>query len=377
MRILILVAIGILSFSSRLFSVLRFESIIHEFDPWFNYRTTVQLVESGFYDFVNWFDELSWYPLGRVVGGTVYPGIIVTSGFIHWVVNSLNFPVHIREVCVFFAPIFSILTALSAYLFTKEMMNESAGLFAAAFLGIAPGYISRSVAGSYDNEGIAIFLLVFTFYLWIKALKTGSAFYSTLTAIFYFYMVSSWGGYVFIINMVPLHALVLLFMGRYSPKLYIAYSTFYVTGTIASMTIPFVGFLPLQTSEHMAALGVFGLMQIVAFTELLKYHLGSNDFKLVLIGMVSLIAILGLAAIVFLTYSGYIAPFTGRFYSLWDTEYAKIHIPIISSVSEHQPTPWTSFFHDMQLLICIFPAGIYFLFQKPKDEHVFLVFKFK
>lgn len=222
----------------------------------FNYRTTVQLVENGFYDFVNWFDELSWYPLGRVVGGTVYPGIIVTAGAIHWFVNALNFPVHIREVCVFFAPIFSTFTALAAYLLTKELKNSSAGLLAAAFLGVAPGYISRSVAGSYDNEGIAIFLLVFTFYLWIKALKTGSALYSTLTALFYFYMVASWGGYVFITNLLPLHAFALILMGRYSSRLYIAYSTFYVTGTLASMTIPFVGFIPLRTSEHMAALGM-------------------------------------------------------------------------------------------------------------------------
>ena len=28
------------SMCSRLFSVLRFESVIHEFDPYFNYRTT-------------------------------------------------------------------------------------------------------------------------------------------------------------------------------------------------------------------------------------------------------------------------------------------------------------------------------------------------
>jgi dolichyl-diphosphooligosaccharide--protein glycosyltransferase len=62
------------------------------------------------------------------------------------------------------------------------------------------GYISRSVAGSYDNEAIAIFLLMFTFYLWIRALKEGSAFWGTLTALFYGYMVAAWGGYVFITN---------------------------------------------------------------------------------------------------------------------------------------------------------------------------------
>ena len=31
-----------------------------------------------------------------------------------------------------------------------------------------PSYISRSVAGSYDNEGVAIFALVFTFYFYVK-----------------------------------------------------------------------------------------------------------------------------------------------------------------------------------------------------------------
>ena len=25
----------------------------------------------GFYNFLNWFDERAWYPLGRIVGGTV------------------------------------------------------------------------------------------------------------------------------------------------------------------------------------------------------------------------------------------------------------------------------------------------------------------
>jgi dolichyl-diphosphooligosaccharide--protein glycosyltransferase len=73
------------------------------------------------------------------------------------------------------------------------MKDESAGLLAAAFIGIVPGYISRSVAGSYDNEAIAIFLLMFTFFCWIKALKQGSAFYGTVAAVFYFYMVAAWG----------------------------------------------------------------------------------------------------------------------------------------------------------------------------------------
>ncbi|KAF9942933.1 oligosaccharyl transferase stt3 subunit [Mortierella alpina] len=334
----ILILIAVVAIASRLFSIIRFESVIHEFDPWFNYRTTQHLVKNGFYEFWNWFDEKSWYPLGRVVGGTVYPGIMVTSALIHNVLHFFNFPVDIRNVCVFLAPMFSGLTAFSAYLLTKELKDSSAGLLAAAFLGVAPGYISRSVAGSYDNEGIAIFLLVFTFYLWIKAVKTGSAFFGLLTALFYFYMVSAWGGYVFITNL-----------------------------------IPFVGFQPTRTSEHMAALGVFGLVQLFAFAELVRGYVSPKQFKALLKGGILAVGAVAVVGLTLLSLSGVIAPFTGRFYSLYDTGYAKIHIPIIASVSEHQPTAWTSFFFDLQMLIFLFPAGVYLCFKELKDEHVFII----
>ncbi|KAI9062739.1 glycosyltransferase family 66 protein [Trametes sanguinea] len=373
LRIIALSLISGAAIASRLFAVINFESIIHEFDPWFNYRATRVLAEKGFYEFWNWFDPTAWYPLGRVVGGTIYPGLMATSGVIYNLLHALHLPVDIRNICVLLAPGFSALTAWSTYMFTKEMKDESAGLLAAAFIGIAPGYISRSVAGSYDNEAIAIFLLMFTFYCWIKALKTGSAFFGTLTALFYFYMVAAWGGYAFITNMIPLHALTLILMGRFSSRLYVAYSSWYAIGTLASMQVPFVGFQPVRTSEHMAALGVFGLLQIVAFAELVRTHVSSKQFQSILYGSVIGIGVLGVLAFAGLTYKGWIAPWTGRFYSLWDTGYAKKYIPIIASVSEHQPTAWPSFFMDLQFLIFIFPAGVVLCFRELRDEHVFVI----
>ncbi|KAK7951465.1 oligosaccharyl transferase stt3 subunit [Apiospora aurea] len=374
LRVLILCFIAGAAVSSRLFSVIRFESIIHEFDPWFNFRATKYLVANGFYDFWDWFDDRTWHPLGRVTGGTLYPGLMVTSGAIYHALRALTIPVDIRNICVLLAPAFSGLTAFAAYLLTNEMTtNTSAGLLAAAFMGITPGYISRSVAGSYDNEAIAIFLLVFTFYLWIKALKLGSVLWGALCALFYGYMVASWGGYAFITCLVPLHAFVLICMGRYSTRLYVSYTTWYALGTLASMQIPFVGFLPVRTSEHMPALGIFGFLQLVAFIYYIRSALSGAQFKAFLfvgLGAVFGLALLGLVA---MTSAGYIAPWSGRFYSLWDTGYAKIHIPIIASVSEHQPTAWPAFFFDLNMLIWLFPAGVYLCFQDLKDEHVFVV----
>ena len=52
-------------------------------------------------------------------------------------------------------------------------------------------------------------------------MKTGLVFWSVLTALAYFYMVSAWGGYVFIINLIPLHVFVLIIMGRFSHRIYI------------------------------------------------------------------------------------------------------------------------------------------------------------
>lgn len=148
------------------------------------------------------------------------------------------------------------------------------------------------------------------------------------------------GGYAFITNMIPLHALALLLMGRFSSRLYVAYSSWYAIGTLASMQVPFVGFQPVRTSEHMGALGkpfiswwcleltgwqpgVFGLLQIVSFAYLVRSHVSSKQFQTLLSLSVVTIGVLGTLGIVGLTYKGYIAPWTGRFYSLWDTGYAK------------------------------------------------------
>lgn len=316
----------------------------------------------------------TWHPLGRVTGGTLYPGLMVTSGVIYHILRLLSLPVDIRNICVLLAPGFSGLTALAMYLLTSEMSSSpSAGLLAAAFMGISPGYISRSVAGSYDNEAIAIFLLVFTFFLWIKAVKNGSIMWGALAALFYGYMVSAWGGYVFITNLIPLHAFTLILMGRYSSRLYISYTTWYALGTLASMQVPFVGFLPVRSSDHMAALGVFGLLQLVGFFNFLRDQLPGKQFQTLLVAVGGTIVAAMFLGLVALTASGVIAPWSGRFYSLWDTGYAKIHIPIIASVSEHQPTAWPAFFFDLNMLIWLFPAGVYMCFRNLKDEHVFVV----
>ncbi|KAI1230815.1 hypothetical protein IHE44_0008697 [Lamprotornis superbus] len=429
LKLLILSMAAVLSFSTRLFSVLRFESVIHEFDPYFNYRTTRFLAEEGFYKFHNWFDDRAWYPLGRIIGGTIYPGkafaklkctwckgkldgdcihegqlewrtawgcilsisslgksfehpansvisspgLMITSAAIYHVLHFFHITIDIRNVCVFLAPLFSSFTTIVTYHLTKELKDAGAGLLAAAMIAVVPGYISRSVAGSYDNEGIAIFCMLLTYYMWIKAVKTGSIYWAAMCALAYFYMVSSWGGYVFLINLIPLHVLVLMLTGRFSHRIYVAYCTVYCLGTILSMQISFVGFQPVLSSEHMAALGVFGLCQIHAFVDYLRSKLNPQQFEILFRSVISLVGFVLLSVGAVLMLTGKISPWTGRFYSLLDPSYAKNNIPIIASVSEHQPTTWSSYYFDLQLLVFMFPVGLYYCFSNLSDARIFII----
>jgi len=85
--------------------------------------------------------------------GTIYPGLMITSTVIYNSLHFINLTLEIRNICVFLAPLFSSFTTIITFLLTKELKDTRAGLIAAAMIAIVPGYISRSVAGSYDNEG--------------------------------------------------------------------------------------------------------------------------------------------------------------------------------------------------------------------------------
>ena len=46
--------------------------------------------------------------------------------------------------------------------------------------------------------------------------------------------------------------------------------------------------------------------------------------------------------------------------TLLDPTYAKKYIPIIASVSEHQPTTWSNYFFDLGYVLIFLPMGYYY-----------------
>lgn len=300
-----------------------------------------------------------------------------TSGFVYILLNKIGLPIDIRNICVFLAPTFAALTSLSAYLLTTEVTKRhGAGLFAALFIGLVPSYMSRSVAGSYDNEGVAIFALVFSFYLFLKACNTGSILWSVFSAVGYFYMVASWGGYSFIINIIPIYVLFVLITHKPEEEknwhnIYIAYSIFYVMGTLMAMQIPFVRFLAINSSEHMASHGVFFVAQVYMLLNFLRRYIPKETVeKIVKYFLVGLAIGFGAFFILLLLLGQ--TQWSGRSMTLLDPTYAKKYIPIVASVSEHQATTWGSYFFDIHFLIFLTPLGLYYIFKERTHNVTFI-----
>lgn len=330
-----LIIIMMISFLIRIFSVIKYESIIHEFDPWFNFRATKYLDQKGREEFAYWFDADSWYPLGRFVGHTVFPGLMYTTVLIKNFLLYFRIPIDIKHICVFCAPIFSTITTLVTYLCTKEINGkEEAGLISALFISIIPAYLSRSVAGSYDNEAISITLLVLTFYLFIKSCRTGNYLTSSLSALSYSYLVASWGGYSFIITFIPVFVIGVMIVKKFNYNIYITYSIFYVIGSFWSMNTKFVEFKVWHKSEHLFSHFCFLVINGRLFYDYLKKNLKSKHLDYIIKIVISLFVFASLSLVIYMGLMGK-TQFSQRILTLLDPSYAKNYIPIIASVSEH------------------------------------------
>ena len=388
---LILIIASILAFSIRLTSVIKYEPILHEIDPYFQLRAAKYLDNSirserdlrdlhkNFYNFLNWFDEKAWYPLGRVVGGTVYPGLILTAVLFKNILSLFNLPISITTACIFLAPTFSVFTVLVTYYLTKEIADDAgAGLLAASLIAISPSLVSRSMAGSFDNEAIAIFCMLLTFYFWIRSVKTGKILYAVLTSLSYFYMSASWGGHVFVINLLPLHVLLNMMLNYFNRKLYVAYTTFYMFGVFLSMQVPFIGFQVIFKADHFLSLIIFVFCQILAAKKSIRRYLFEDDLnykrvKFLALGTFSTGLLLFFLFLRFSKNENFkTLNLEARISALLFPSFRQ-KSPIFSSVAEHQPASWSVFYLDFQHLLISFPVGIWWCFDRPSSYRTFLV----
>lgn len=375
-RLNVLVAALTSAYNIRLFAVKNFGRVIHEFDPWFNYRAAEYLAEHGAERFFKWFDHSVWYPLGRPVGTTIYPGMQFAAVWIWQALHFLQQDMSLHDVCVFIPSWFGVVSTIFLGLLTYECTRcVDSSVCAMLVVAILPAHLMRSVAGGFDNECMAVSLMNSTFYFWCRSLRSdGSWPWAVLSALSYFCMVSTWGGYVFVVNVIACHAFCLM-LWRHSTKLHRSFSIFFMLGTgLAVWLIPVVGWTPLRSLEQLLPLLQFFALQVLELLAawqlrpLPRPQLRQRQWQ-ALLAVTSLAVLLG--AMMFQL--GYFAPLSARVRGLFVKH--RTGNPLVDSVAEHQatsPRAYWQFFHHICVLA---PLGfLVTLFQISEAKSFLLLY---
>eukprot|EP00536_Pseudo-nitzschia_multiseries_P007650 jgi/Psemu1/240422/estExt_Genewise1.C_1820012 len=361
------------SYRIRMSAIDEYGPVIHEFDPYFNFRATEYLYEHGAKKFFQWFDYMSWYPLGRPVGSTIYPGMQFTAVYIkRYLLDSWS----LNDVCCYipawFGAIATVLVAVMLGFFSPALECACCAL---GMMAIVPAHLMRSVGGGYDNESIANTAMILTFYFWVRSLRNPqSAWMGAIAGLAYFYMVASWGGYIFVLNLIGVHAAALVPMGRFSSKVYQSYTLFYLIGTALAVQVPVVGWAPLKSLEQLGPSIVFMGYQILRVCDLIK-----GDQKMTrtqfLVLRVKVVAVAGIAAIVLVSLvapSGYFGPLSSRVRGLF-VQHTKTGNPLVDSVAEHQPASSRSYFQYLHHVCSLAPIGFLMVMFNMSDSSSFLL----
>jgi len=401
------------AYEIRLYPIKDFGMIIHEFDPWFNYRATEYLAEHGLSKFNKWYDYESWYPLGRPIGTTIYPGMQITAVVIwdlHKMIGSLTIgiptvltglgqaitgfwslwglqflppvpstlvfePMSVNDICCMIPCWFGVSAAVFAGLMAYEVSRSAfSAVVTCGIMAIIPAGLMRSVGGEFDNEAVAMTVICMTFWLWMRSVRNPESWmWGVLTGFSYVYMVAAWGGYIFVLNMIGVHALMLVGLGRFNSGVYKAYSLFFVIGTAGAMQIPVVGWTPLRSLEQLGPLLVFLGFQVLQVCDVVRRNrkMEAQEFVTfrirVVAGFLVGLVILG----VLLIPSGFFGPLSARIRGLF-VKHTKTGNPLVDSVAEHQPASASMYsaylnlpldYSYLGILVCLWNRNnaVYFL----------------
>jgi len=395
------------AYKIRLHAIEEYGPVIHEFDPYFNWRATEYLYFNGWAKFVKWFDYKVWYPLGRPVGTTIYPGMQVTAVFLKNYI--LKARMSLNDICCYMPAWFgvssSMLTGLLAYecslptncredifsaflnIFRKDKIKSDGigsgsaiecGVAAMALMAIVPAHLMRSIGGGYDNESVAVTAMTLTFYLWVRSLRSNddkSFVFGALAGLAYFYMVATWGGYVFVLNMVGVHAAFLVLYGRFCNKVYWSYTLFYAIGTALAVRVPVVGLTPLKNLEQLAPCAVFLGYQVLQLSEIIIKKKGYTKQTQKWLVRLQLSIVAGCAVIAFVFFvapTGYFGPISARVRGLF-VKHTRTGNPLVDSVAEHQPATQRAYFQYLHYLEPTAPAGFLLVLFYFGDSSSFLM----
>ncbi|MGQ9543788.1 MAG: STT3 domain-containing protein [Candidatus Bathyarchaeia archaeon] len=349
---------------------LRWGLYLSEFDPYIQYFITEYIVNNGFISFFSWHDTTTWYPWGRNIALTSYPGLAFTTAILYKFLHSIGFEIPLMSLCVVFPVILGTATCLVLYIFSKELWGRSVGLFSALFLAFSSSHIFRTAAGFYDDETIGIFSMLIVFHFYLKAISPERSFrssliYSLLSGMALAYLASGWGAYRYPMSLIALFTLILAVVGRYSIRLLSSYGITFGAAFLFMAQLPQLGFDAFREWTTIAIPG--GFLILCGF----EFYRRAKTSQAKIGGILASIVILTVAAYI-LWLEGFMSQLAGKFITvLYPT--TRVDMPIVESVAEHRLATWSSFYHEFGMLALLGIFGFYSAGLRRRNSDIFLI----
>jgi len=365
--------IGLILFSNFLLALsirlipLKYGGILTEFDPYFQYYMTNWIVNQGWYGFISWFyygvDKTMWYPSGRDIPATAYPGVAFVGAFVYLIIQSLGINAPVMYIVGFIPPFSAAITTILIYFIGKEIHSKTTGLIASFLFAISAATVGRTVYGFYDDDSISqIYISLFAYGL-IKSFKETSLKWPILIGISLSLLSITWGSYTYFLNLYALLIIILILIGRYRKEIGKTY--------LIGMTMPIIVLSLLPKTSSFFIISQFAFLPLLAYVLILfNNYISLPREKLYLYILATIIGGFILA---------YLLQKFNIVYGIYDkfimvlNPFAKSGNPWIESVGEHAATTWIQFFINFGLAFLFIPLGFYILIKRAKEQDIFLV----
>lgn len=374
-NILLYISLVLLIFGAflvRIYPVFSTEILLKGLDPWVQWRSAEYILENGLREFLNWYDQSSWYPFGKAMGKTLYIVIPLTGVIFYKIAMFLGFSTSLFTITYFIPAIFGSATILVIYKLGEIIHSKRTGVFAAFFLTLANGFISRTIVGFYDNECIGIFLMFLTFYFFIRGLTKDSMLSSVLAGLCLGGLSLTWGAFRYAFDLLALYAVLMILLKKYSRRLLTSFSTTILIGLFIGTLIPRNGVRFIFATEQLIPLVIIVAMLCITLYQELQKNIEAEKLKKIVRYSIFGIIGAGIIGLIVLYSLKEITPIAAKFIrTLIPT--LKESIPLIDSVAENLTSSWANLFFNIYIMVFLLPLGFYFCIKKPNEKTVFLL----
>ncbi|MFA9494875.1 MAG: STT3 domain-containing protein [Candidatus Bathyarchaeota archaeon] len=351
---------------------LQYGAYLTAFDPLFQFRATEYVVENGYAAWWTWHDDMSWYPMGRNVANSAYPGVPFTAAFIYGIAKVFVSNLTVHDVALYYPVLMAVLTVIAMYFLGKDIAGSSAGIFAAIFMAITPAYIRRTSLGFFDTENIGILAIVLTSLFFLRANDDRNnierrIIYSVLSGLSLGLIYASWGAAKYMTGLLMLYMLLIVASEKYDTKYLISYSFSIGLGFLVVALTPRLG--P-NTLLGMDSLAAFGLVVVLLGYEFVRDKI---DVSVVSVGAIGIV-IVAVLTVYILPAVGIQLPLGNKFIQVLNP-FTSSSSYLYDSVAENHVTAWTSLFNDYGLVLALGVFGSYYSVKELDEKNLYaLVF---